>query len=129
VNVVGPPRPVADPGRPLKISGSLDTVVAEGLGLDLTQLSKTAETVGIVAALAATDVPLVQLGEGPLVEGPQLEAMGGALRAEVERLAGLVVQTQLKEAAPPGARGAPPEPSRDALDELLDRVPDLKEND
>ncbi|MFL5937815.1 MAG: hypothetical protein ACJ76U_13365 [Gaiellaceae bacterium] len=130
LKVVGPARPIADPGRPLKISGSLDTVVAEGLGLDLTELRANAETVGMVAALAATDVPLVQLGEGPLVEGPQLEAMGGALRAEVARLAALAVQTPLKQAAATEARGAaPPEPSRDPLDELLDRVPDLEEND
>jgi hypothetical protein len=130
VAVAGPPRPVADPGRPLEISGSLDTVVAQGLGLDLQAIRDAADTVGIVAALASTDVPLVTFGAGPLTKGPQLDAMRSGLRAEVERLAGLAApQTGDLGAAPPGARAAPAEPPRDALDDLIDRIPDLEETD
>jgi hypothetical protein len=128
--VAGPPRPVADPGRPLELSGSLDTVVAQGLGLDLQAIREAADTVGIVAALGSTDVPLVTFGAGPLTKGPQLDAMRTALRTEVERLAGLAApQTGDLGAAPRGARAAPAEPPHDALDDLIDRIPDIEETD
>ena len=128
VDVVGPPRPIADPGRPLKISGDLDSVVATGLGLDLAQLKDAADTVGIVAALASTDVPLVQLDKGPLLEGPELDAMGSALRAEVDRLIEIAATTKVLKATAPDS-GEPAEPSRDVLDEHLDRIPDVDEED
>jgi hypothetical protein len=117
--VAGPPRPVADPGRPLEFQGNLDTVVAAGLGLDRQAIQEAAKTVGIVAALAATDVPLVTFDEGPLGKGPQFEAIDSALRAEVDRVA--------RQAAPDP--GSPGEPQRNALDDLIDRVPESEETD
>ncbi|HSC90824.1 MAG TPA: hypothetical protein VLB86_04135 [Gaiellaceae bacterium] len=128
--VVGPSRPVADPGRPLELAGSLDTIVAEGLGLDLRALRKTAETVGMVAALAATDVPLVSFGDEPVREGPEVEAMGATLHAEIARLASLVAPSPVGgPRAPRAARGAAAPPTRDALDELIDRIPADEEED
>jgi hypothetical protein len=131
--VAGPPRPVADPGRPLEISGSLDTVVAQGLGLDLEAIREAADSVGIAAALASTDVPLVEFDSRPLTKGPQLDAMRAGLQAEIQRLATLAAPTtvDLRSAAPPGARAAParPQPQRDPLDDLIDRIPDIEETD
>lgn len=130
VAVAGPPRPVADPGRPLELAGNLDAVVASGLGLDLRAIRQAADTVGIAAALAATDVPLVTFDEGPLVGGPQLDAMGTSLRGEVERLATLAAgKLGAAPAARRGARATPAEPQPDPLDDLIDRVPDQEEVD
>jgi hypothetical protein len=121
--VVGPPRPVADPGRRLDFAGGLDAVVAEGLGLDLGAIRETAEKVGVAAALAATDVPLVEFDEDALREGPELEAMASTLHAEIARLADLAEPLR-----PPRAR-APREAPRDALDEQIDRVSDDEEEE
>ena len=130
VSVGGPPRPVADPGRRLEFSGSLDSVVASGLGLDLNAIRKAADTVGMAAALAATDVPLVAFGDGPIRKGPQLEAMGSALRTEVERLAKLAApELRVPQAALRGRRAKPAEQPRNALDDLIDRIPDDEETD
>jgi hypothetical protein len=123
--VVGPSRPVADPGRPVELPGGLDAVVAEGLGLDLAALRKTAETVGMVAALASTDVPLATFGDKPLRDGHEVEALAASLHAEIARLASLAAPV----AAPGGPAAAPlreraAAPPRDALDELIDRIPD-----
>jgi hypothetical protein len=121
--VVGPPRPVADPGRRLDFAGGLDAVVAEGLGLDLGAIRETAEKVGVAAALAATDVPLVEFDEDALREGPELEAMASTLHAEIARLADLAEPLR-----PPRAR-APREAPRDALDEQINRVSDDEEEE
>jgi hypothetical protein len=124
--VVGPSRPIADPGRPLELSASLDSVVAQGLGLNLTTLRQTAKSVGIVAALAGTDVPVVASPATPLLDGPELGAMTTILHNEVERMAGLAASFQPHAAAPgakPRAAARPP----DALDELVDRVMSDKE--
>jgi hypothetical protein len=116
--VIGPSRPVADPGRRLDFAGGLDAVVAEGLGLDLGSIREAAKTVGVAAALAATDVPLVEFDEDALREGPELEAMASTLHAEVARLASLAQPLR-----PPRGR-VPREAPRDAVDELIDRVSD-----
>jgi hypothetical protein len=121
--VVGPPRPVADPGRPLDFAGGLDAVVAEGMGLDLGAIREAAKTVGVAAALAATDVPLVEFDEDALREGPELEAMASTLHTEVARLAALAQPLR-----PPRAR-VPREAARDALDEVIDRVSDDEEEE
>jgi hypothetical protein len=115
--VAGPPRPVADPGRALEFAGGLDAVVANGLGLDRQAIQEAAQTVGIVAALAATDVPLVPCGETPRGTGPEVEALDPALRVELDRLANIAQSGQ-------GVRGESPP---DALDDLIDRIPDDEE--
>jgi hypothetical protein len=123
--VVGPSRPVADPGRRLDFAGGVDAVVAEGLGLDLGAIREAAKTVGVAAALAATDVPVVEFGDEPLREGPELEAMASTLHAEVARLAALAQPLRPPRARAPREAPAP----RDALDELIDRVSDDEEEE
>jgi hypothetical protein len=135
--VVGPTRPIADPGRPVELPGGLDAVVAGGLGLDLATLRATAEAVGMATALARTQVPLVEFDEGPLREGPEVEALGSTLHAEIGRLAELAagrpapgpVPGRPQEAARRGRAAPPSEPARDALDDLVNRIPDVEEED
>ena len=43
--MIGPQRPVADPGRLLRVDGDLDSPVAAGLGFDLAVLKKRADAV------------------------------------------------------------------------------------
>jgi hypothetical protein len=128
--VVGPPRPVADPGRPLTLSGSLDAVVAGGLGLDLAAIRRAANTVGVAAALAAEDVPLAEFGETPLREGPEVEALRARVHAEIEYVAGLAAgRAGVGVGAPQTPRAARGRPARDALDDLVDRIPDDQEEE
>ena len=127
--VVGSSRPVADPGRPLEIRGGLDAVVAEGLGLDLDAIRKAADTVGIVAALAATEVPVVGFGREPITGGSELEAVQTALHGEVARVAALAAPPKASPGPSRRARRAPREEPRDALDDLIDRIPDDEESD
>jgi len=130
--VVGPSRPLADPGRPLDLDGDLDTLVAAGLGLDLAAVRQAAASVGATAALAAQTVPLAAAATGPLLEGPQLAAASSALRAEVARIASLAVVPPAKLPPTPAARcrgrarAEAPEPP-DPLGDLLDRIDPEKE--
>ena len=112
--VVGPSRPLADPGRPLALDGDLDSIVAAGLGLDVAGVREAAASVGATAALASLAVPLVAAQTGALLEGPQLAATSSALHAEVARLAELA----LTPTKPGRARAPVPDP----LGELLART-------
>ena len=65
VAFAGPTRPIADPGRPIEGLGGLtgpklDRFVADGFGIDLDTLSRVSDAVGVVAALAETEVPVSQ---------------------------------------------------------------------
>ena len=83
--IVGPRRPVADPGRPLTVDGDLDAVIAVGLGLNVDALRKRAGSVGVLAALQETPVPLAFApGQAP---GPDvaLPALRAALQSELLR--------------------------------------------
>jgi hypothetical protein len=115
--VVGPSRPLADPGRPLELDGDLDTIVAAGLGLDIGVIRQQASALGVTGALASTDVPVVPAQTGPILEGPQLNATTSALHTEVARVAALAFVPQ----AAPTARRRRKAPEPDALDELLAR--------
>jgi hypothetical protein len=121
----GPPRPVADPGRPLDLPAGLDAVVAGGLGLDLEAVRERAEAVGLAAALAATEVPLAEVGRGPLEGGAGLEALGAALAAEVQHIAAQAAGPRLRPDRAPGPAAQAP---ADALDELIARIPDDPED-
>ena len=132
---VGPRRPVADPGRALKVKGALDEVVAEGLGLDLGRMKEMSAKLGVVHAIARGAVPLADpdgvhvLDKGDLSE---LRAtLGGAL-AQVANVAAppRQVVTGPRAAAPAAAArarasapSAPPPP--DPLDELIQRAAEL----
>ena len=122
--MIGPQRPVADPGRALRVSGDLDEVIASGLGFDLAALRKRADAVGVLSALEQTRVPLAMTpGQAPN-EKLVVPALRVALQGELERTLGV--------AAPPvvgvvlrGARGrrsgtAPPP---DPLDALIANAP------
>jgi hypothetical protein len=127
-SVVGPSRPLADPGRPLELDGDLDSIVAAGLGLDAQAVQQAAASIGAAAALASQTVPLQPAPTGPLLEGPQLEATTTFLHGEVQRLATLafgkppapVVGRRGRARAKPEPPAEPPaEREPDALDELL----------
>jgi len=116
--VFGPRRPVVDPGRALLHPDQLDTTIAAGLGLDLTVLRERSESMGLLAALAATEVPLAYpKGERPLDE-QVTEQLTDVLHGELERV--------LKVAAPKRAAsmrtGKRRAPAPDALDELIARA-------
>ncbi len=120
----GPTRPVADPGRPIEglagLTGSkLDEFVASGFGIDLAQLAEASSAVGVVAALADTDVP-VSLHDS--IDTAAFAALRDGLTAEVLRLAEMAMpdlRTRGPGSPPYDAREA--QRPRDALDDLLDR--------
>ena len=83
--MLGPRRPVADPGRPLEVKGELDAVISAGLGIDLAALNKRAASVGVLAALEQTEVPLaLKPGQAPNPE-VTLTALKAALQGELTR--------------------------------------------
>jgi len=113
--MIGPRRPVADPGRPLRVSGDLDQVIATGLGFDLASLRKRADAVGVLAALDQTSAPVaLKPGQAPN-EKLVLTALQAALQGELQRTLGV--------AAPkvPGVviRGRAATSAPDALDALI----------
>ena len=79
---IGPLRPVVDPGRPVRVSGDLDRIVASGLGLDLDALRKVATKIGMEAALAATEVPVADRG-GEVTDELTLQVMQAAVDARL----------------------------------------------
>jgi hypothetical protein len=119
--VLAPSRPLVDPGRPLTYAqGDLDMLVADGLGLSLDAVTKAAEHVGIVAALADTPVAAVDRRD------PALAGAGfAALQAEVDRAVASLAADVLKGTPAPAAE-APQAAERrtDALDRLLDSLED-----
>lgn len=83
--MLGPRRAVADPGRPLAVKGDIDAVIAAGLGIDLAALNKRAATVGALAALEQTAVPLaLKPGQQPSPDAA-LPALKNALQGELAR--------------------------------------------
>lgn len=114
--MIGPRRPVADPGRPLRVSGDLDQVIATGLGFDLASLRKRADAVGMLSALDQTNAPLaLKPGQAPN-EKLVVATLQAALQGELQRTLG-VAAPKLAGAVIRGARGRAAAP--DALDALL----------
>ena len=119
--MVGPRRPVADPGREIDVRGNLDQVVAEGLGFDLDAVRKAADQVGVVAALTRSDVPIAGL------RGRGVAELRNALDAELAHVVGVAAPARnLRSGASPGVARAEAPAARDALDELIDRVAELQ---
>jgi len=112
--VVGPGRPIADPGRPIGLEGPLDQVVAAGLGLDLGQLQEQARIRGMVAALAGTDVVVAG---GQRIDQATLVGMRTTLDDEVNRVA---TAAQPRRVDPGTGEAGAAADIPDALDELLD---------
>ena len=143
--MIGPRRPIADPGREVAVRGDLDEIIATGLGFDLAAVRKMSEQVGVLAAVAQAQVPVAN----PRGDGKFDERSAATLRAALStELANVLsVAAPAKPARPVGpVRGragatkgatkgaakraraeAPPEP--DALDALLDRVAEQDEED
>jgi len=114
--MIGPRRPVADPGRPLRVSGDLDQVIATGLGFDLASLRKRADAVGLLSALDQTNAPLaLKPGQAPN-EKLVVATLQAALQGELQRTLG-VAAPKLAGAVIRGARSRATAP--DALDALL----------
>ena len=131
--MLGPQRPLADPGRPLKVSGDLDQLIATGLGVDLAALKKRADAVGTLAALAQTEVPLALPPGRDLPPAVLAPVLRNALAAELRRT--LVVAVPGKVAGGPGATVATgmaaraPRGGPDALDRLLEAAADTASGD
>lgn len=114
--MIGPRRPVADPGRSLRVSGDLDQVIATGLGFDLASLRKRADAVGLLSALDQTNAPLaLKPGQAPN-EKLVVATLQAALQGELQRTLG-VAAPKVAGAVIRGARGRAAAP--DALDALL----------
>ncbi|HEX6571035.1 MAG TPA: hypothetical protein VF055_03360, partial [Steroidobacteraceae bacterium] len=122
--MIGPQRPVADPGRPLRVTGDLDQLVAAGLGFDLAALRERSESVGMLSALQQTSVPLaVEPGEAPN-EKLVVPALRAALQSELQRTLGVAAPTTIVvPGRPRGARRPSAAPLPDALDELIANTP------
>jgi hypothetical protein len=123
--VLGPRRPIADPGRELAVSGDLDEIIAKGLGLDLAAVRKAGDQLGIVAALAQAQVPLANPGGSIKFDNQAVAGLRNALQNELNVALNVAAPAPVLKAARP-KRGAKSlqdvEPPADALDELLARV-------
>ena len=120
--MIGPQRPVADPGRPLRVDGDLDRLVAAGLGFDLAALKKRAGAVGLLPALQDTRVPLaVKPGQAPS-EKLMVPALRAALQGELQRTLGVAAPPRIV-VGPRGVRRTQAAPKPDALDELIANAP------
>ncbi len=132
--MLGPQRPVADPGREIKVDGDIDRLIASGLGLDHGALIKRSQEVGMLAALDATAVPVAGTLGDTRVGKRELQTLQGALAAELARTldvalpaAGRVAPTVTTGPALRRGRSAPraaAATTRDALDDLIDRARD-----
>jgi hypothetical protein len=121
--MIGPQRPVADPGRPLRVEGDLDRLVATGLGFDLAALRKRADSVGVLSALQTTSVPVaMKPGEAPN-EKLVLPALHAALQGELQRTLAVAVPPKPTVVTRPGVRRAQAAPMPDELDELIAQAP------
>ena len=120
--MLGPRRPVADPGRELKVDGDLNAVIAAGFGFDLAAVTKLADQVGVLGAVARTPVSVAQATEGLT---PALVAdLHATLDASLAKVLDVAIPQQ-KLQVPKGARVAkgarPARAGHDALDELIGR--------
>jgi hypothetical protein len=120
-DMLGPRRPVADPGRELVVRGELDTIIATGLGLDLAAVRKTSEQIGIVAAVAQAQVPLASKDGNVVLDTGTIAGMRNALAGELARTLGVAapqgVLTTARAKTARTARVTAPDP----LDALIER--------
>jgi hypothetical protein len=120
-SMVGPRRPIADPGRELIVRGDLDAVIATGLGIDLDAVRKTGDSIGLLAALAKAEVPIANKGGKVEIDDLAVAGLRGALNSELNKALNVAAPPQILRATRrrPGAAAAPPP---DALDELIERA-------
>jgi hypothetical protein len=129
---IGPRRPIADPGREIKVRGDLDAVVAGGLGLDLAALRKSGDSIGLLAALAQTPVPIADSKGGGL-DDRAFAALRDSLDAELSRVIDVAMPAPGVPREPSGRpRRSTQTPGGDVLDDLIDaaeRLADDEERD
>lgn len=114
--MLGPQRPLADPGRPLAMStAELDQRVANGLGLDLGALGKRSAMLGVTGALQASPVVLAP----PLKAGVDLPSLRAGLMTELQRTVSQVIKQ-----VPKRTTAATLATNADALDQLMARAID-----
>jgi hypothetical protein len=123
--MIGPRRPIADPGRELLVRGDLDEIIATGLGIDLDTVRKMGEQVGFVAAIAQAPVPVASPRGDVKLDERAVAGLRAALTGELTRSMGVAMPARRTGPTRPtrgraGRAAAPPPP--DALDELLDRA-------
>jgi hypothetical protein len=120
--MIGPQRPVADPGRPLRVDGDLDALIAGGLGYDLASVRKRADAVGMIAALEQAQAPVaLKPGQSPN-EKLLVPALRAALGAELDRTLGVAAPPRIV-IGPRGVARAARKPQPDALDALIEHAP------
>jgi hypothetical protein len=116
VVMLGPRRPVADPGRELAVDGNLDAIIAGGLGFDLEAVQKMSQQVGILAAVTRAQVPIANpQGQVPLDKGA-IAGLRGVLAAELDKVLSVAAPRPVLRGA--RAAAAPP----DALDTLIEQA-------
>ncbi len=118
--MLGPQRPLADPGREIKVDGDIDRLIASGLGLDLDVLMKRSDEIGLLAALTRTEAPVVGRVGSAKFGDLEKAALADALTAELNQT--------LAVARPPRVVRSrdgrtPARPARDALDDLMSSAP------
>lgn len=126
--MIGPRRPIADPGRELVVRGDLDRLIATGLGIDLDAVLKTGEQLGLITALAQAEVPVVNKGGILKVDKLAVAGLRDALNSELGKALNVAAPPQLLRSGrrQPGAAAAPPP---DALDELIARAATQADSD
>jgi hypothetical protein len=133
--LLGPRRPVADPGRVLNVKGDLDKVIADGLGIDLKVVQRTADQLGIVQALAQTSVPMANPNGTKGLDARGETALRAALATTLAQVVGVAAPVKAAVPAPPssvlarGQRGLRARdakaPALDPLDHLIGRAATL----
>ncbi|CAH0137509.1 hypothetical protein SRABI26_00390 [Arthrobacter sp. Bi26] len=120
-DILGPRRPLVDPGREINVDGDLEEIIAGGLGLNPDVIRRRAGAVGIVAALAQTAVPLAYEPGGLELDDNALAGLRNSLAAEVDHVVSVARPLKQRPGTVRDAQlSAPPAP--DALDELLARL-------
>ena len=121
--MIGPRRPIADPGRELIVRGDLDKLIATGLGIDLDALGKMSEQVGLLAALAKTDVPLAHQPGKVEFDERAVAGLRSALNNELNHVLSVAAPQPVLRTGRSKRAAAAPLP--DVLDTLIARAADL----
>ncbi|MGE0100787.1 MAG: hypothetical protein AB7H86_19125 [Blastocatellales bacterium] len=117
--VLGPRRPIADPGRPLDVRGDLDEIIATGLGLDLAAIRKTSDRVGILAALEGVAAPIASKDGRIEINRQTVLGLNNVLQTELGRVLDVAAPQPVIRARRGARDAAPP---ADALDDLIDNA-------
>jgi hypothetical protein len=112
--VLGPSRPLADPGRPLTYAvGDLDAIIATGFGIDLAKVRELSNSVGAAGALGSVAVPQRPAGA---FDGPSADRLRAALSDAVGAMTADVVKAGVIGRPGLARRARGP----DALDALIE---------